>query len=751
MSNESMAEKTLPDPAFEALLHYIQESRGLDFRGYKRTSLRRRINLRMEALNIEDFGSYQARLEADPGEFECLLNTVLINVTSFFRDTEAWEVLKDQVVQQLIAHAEPDRPIRIWSVGCASGEEPFSIAMLFADALGLTEFCRRVKIYATDLDEEALKIARLASYAPRDVESVPPEMLERYFERTNNHYVIDRNIRKCVIFGRHNVVHDAPISRIDLLVCRNLLIYLEGETQSVVLPRLHYALNPDGFLFLGKAETQLARSPLFRPVEMKHRIFSKVPQEWRRPILSPTGAGRAARAEVPLPSLLLLEAVLNETGNALLVVDETGAVALINAPARHLLGVGETDIGRPFQDLPISYRPMELRGPIDEVFRQRRGVRLEDQEYRLTQAEVIRLTIDIRPLLRTDGSVYAVLLCFQDTTRLHTLERELETAQESLENSIEELQSANEELETTNEELQSTNEELETTNEELQSTNEELETLNEEARSTNEEMESVNEELRLQAEQAASYRLYLESVLRSMNGGIIVIDSKHQIQSWNRWSENTWGLRAEEVLNTNFEALDIGLPVHLLRDAMSAVQNGREEQAQCELEGVDRRGRHILCRVRISSLLDEFDACHGLVLVVQDISEERRREEYGAYLGRIMGHALNEIYFLDPLSLRFTLVNEGALRKLGYDEQKLLQMSLSDVLAGKGGKDLKTMIIPLIAGAKPEIVFETRIRAAEGREYPAEICMQYFAGEAPPILVAIVHDTSDRQQLDGAA
>jgi two-component system CheB/CheR fusion protein len=158
-----------------------------------------------------------------------------------------------------------------------------------------------------------------------------------------------------------------------------------------------------------------------------------------------------------------------------------------------LLGVGEIDLGRPFQDLPISYRPIELRGPIDEAFRNRRGVRLDDQEYRLNQNEVMRLTIDVRPLQRADGSPYAVLLTFHDHTRLHDMQRELEAAQENLEQSIEELQSANEELETTNEELQSTNEELETTNEELQSTNEELETLNEEARSSNDEMESVNE------------------------------------------------------------------------------------------------------------------------------------------------------------------------------------------------------------------------------------------------------------------
>ena len=617
-----VVEKADSDPEFEALLRHIQESRGIDFRGYKRTSLKRRVSLRMETVGAEDFAAYRGHLEAQPSEFEDLLNTVLINVTSFFRDQDAWNVLRERVIPSIIANAADERPIRVWSVGCASGEEPYSIAMLLAERLGTAAFCRRVKIYATDLDEEALRTARLATYTPRDVEGVPPELLDRYFERSTNHYVFERELRKCVIFGRHNVVHDAPISRIDLLTCRNLLIYLEAETQAVVLPRLHYALHRDGFLFLGKAETQLARSALFRPVEMKHRIFTKVSQEWRRR-LSSFAELPASYADAAVTDARLYERVVDEVGTALLVIDKNGLVALANQPARSLLGVGEGDIGRPFQDLPISYRPMELRGPLDEVFRDRRSIRLEDQEYRLNQAEVMRLTIDIRPLHQGDGKVYAALLMFSDQTLIRTLQRELEAAQENLENSIEELQSANEELETTNEELQSTNEELETTNEELQSTNEELETLNEEARSSNEEMESVNEELRFQAEQATSYRLYLESVLRAMNGGIIVIDQKHAIQTWNRWSENTWGLRAEEVVGTSLENLDIGLPVQELRELVTLVQAGREDHAETVLRGVDRRAKPIACRVHVSSLIDEGGGTQGVVLVLHDVTDDK--------------------------------------------------------------------------------------------------------------------------------
>lgn len=610
------------DPDFEALIRYIQESRGLDFRGYKKTSLRRRVLKRMEEVGSDGFGTYHAFLEAHPQEFVELLNTVLINVTSFFRDPEAWDAVREEALPRLLAQERfnGERPLRIWSAGCASGEEPYSLAMLFAEALGLEEFARRVKIYATDLDDHALRAARHAAYLPREVEGVPPDQLEKYFERTNNHFCVHRELRKAVIFGRHNLVHDAPISRIDLLVCRNLLIYLESETQNQVLPRLHYALVDDGLMFLGKAETQLARSRLFQPIDLKHRIFRKVPQEWRRSgggsMVFNGQPGSHALLRTPPLQQRLLEGIADTNLLAYLAVDMDGTLVFANAAARRMLEVGEGDLGRPFQDLSVSYRPAELRGRIEEASRLGRAVRLEHQDYHRPPAEPVRLTIDIAPLFGRDSRQFATLMAFSDTTRLFTMQQELEAAQESLETTIEE-------LETTNEELQSTNEELETTNEDL--------------RSANEELETANEELRVQHEESAEYRRYAEGILRSIDAGIVVLDHDLRIRSWNRWSENAWGLRAEEVEGHELLELDIGLPVPRLRPDLLRVLAAEVPQAELVVDARDRRGRQLNCRIRINPLVYETRSLRGVVLIVEDLTEETREQEYTRYLGRIIG------------------------------------------------------------------------------------------------------------------
>ncbi|TDH58968.1 PAS domain S-box protein [Dankookia rubra] len=739
-----------PDPDFETLLRFVQEHRGVDFRGYKRASLHRRITKRMEAVGAEGFAAYHALLEANPEEFAAMLDTVLINVSSFFRDREAWEVLRREVVPRIVArHREGGRGIRIWSAGCATGQEPYSLAMLFAEAMGGAEaFCRAVKIYATDLDEAALQSARHAIYTDTEVEGVAPELLERYFERNNDRYTLQRDLRRCVIFGRHNIIHDAPISHVDLILCRNLMIYLEAATQEAVLPRLHYALREGGYLCLGKAETQLARSRLFEPVDVKHRVFRKVTEGRHRTPGGSLAFTRGSDAEQALsPQARLQEAIVDGTAVAYLAVGLDGHLTFANPAAKRLLGLGEADLGRLFQDLPISYRPVELRGRIEEAQRLGRAVRLEHQEFLRLPADPVRFTIEVTPLFGPDGQPFATLLAFTDTTRAHQLGQELQAVQEGLETHVEELQSSNEELETTNEELQSTREELETTNEELQSTNEELETSNEELRSANDELEAANDELRRQSEVAIEFRHHAEAVLRSMDLGVVVLDRDLRVRSWNRWCENAWGLRAEEAVGEEFLLLDIGFPVQRLRADLHRILAAETPQTAPELEAVDRRGRRVRVRARILPLLREARAPEGVVLVMEDVTEAARNEDHLRHLGRVIGQSLNEVYFLDPETLCFTLVNRGAEEKLGYPLAELRRMPITDLMPGVRPEAVRALVAPLLTGERREVVFETVLRAATGREYPAEICLQHIVDEQPPILLAIVHDTSERRCL----
>ena len=268
----SVSEKTSPEDAesaaeFEVLLAHLKQSRGFDFTAYKRASLMRRVLVRMQQLGLKRFAAYLDFLEVDPEEFTRLFNTILINVTSFFRDPANWEYLRDEVLPGLIGTPEASSPIRVWSAGCASGEEAYSIAILLAEALGTDAFRERVKIYATDVDEEALSQARHAAYAPRAIEDVPPRLLERYFDRQEDRFAFNKDLRRAVIFGRHDLIQDAPISRVDLLICRNCLMYFNSEAQARILARFHFALVPRGVLFLGKAETLLAQSATFEPVE----------------------------------------------------------------------------------------------------------------------------------------------------------------------------------------------------------------------------------------------------------------------------------------------------------------------------------------------------------------------------------------------------------------------------------------------------------------------------------------------------
>jgi two-component system, chemotaxis family, CheB/CheR fusion protein len=610
------------NPDFEALLDFLCRTRGFDFTGYKRLSLTRRVSRRMQMVGIENYLDYRDYLEVHPDEFVHLFNSILINVTSFFRDEPAWEYLAQTVIPNIIAQKSAGEPIRVWCAGCASGEEVYTLAMLLTEALGIEAFLGQAKLYATDIDEEALTQARQASYPEKAVQAIPDALREKYFTQNGEFYNFRLDLRHNVIFGRHDLFQDAPISRLDLLVCRNTLMYFNADAQQAILNRFHFALNDNGYLFLGKAEMLLTQRQLFNPQEVKHRVFVKSVQiNPRERMLALVQNGNTVSIVKEDRHIRLYELVFNSLPVAQVVVNAKGILTLINEQARQLFDLNVRDIGRPLQDLEFSYRPVELRSLIEQAFTERQGVQMSSVERRLSDDVFQYLDLQISPLFDSEANrtFLGLSIIFIDVTANIQLRNELQRTNQELETTQEELQSSNEELETTNEELQSTNEELETTNEELQSTNEELETMNEELQSTNEEFQTINSELNERSEALVNANVFLNSILTGLRAGVVVVNRQLEILEWNRRMEDLWGLRTSEVLGKSILELDFGLKIPSL--TLQTFLSQENDSQGVTLDAINRRGKTIRCQVTSTKFRNPGEDWRGLILLIEEIEK----------------------------------------------------------------------------------------------------------------------------------
>ena len=611
------------DPGFEALLDFLKRTRGLDFTGYKRTSLARRFTRRMEGVGCRSFGDYLDFLEVHPEEFEQLFDALLINVTEFFRDPQAWEHLSNDVLPRLLEAKDDAAPIRVWSAGCASGQEAYTAAMVLAEVLGEEAFRERVKIYATDIDEDALTTARQAVYTQKQAESVPEDLRAKYFERADQKLAFRKDLRRTVIFGRNNLVSDAPISRLDLLICRNTLMYFTAETQGRILRHFHFALAPGGVMMLGKSEMMISHRDLFAAVDLKKRIFNRVEgtASLQARIAGLTN-GDLVEGRGATDDRATRDAALDLGPHPQLIVARTGELTFANLPARALFSIPREDIDRPFGELSVARDPVDLRAAVDEALRDRRRVELGERRFTPREGEERRLDVTVTPLLPNGGAVFGVSVVFEDVSRYATLQRELEGNRRDLELAYEELQSTIDELETTNEELQSANEELQTTNEELQSTNEELETMNEELQSTNEELETINDELRDRTSELNQVNDFLEAILTSLGIAVAVVDRQQRVQVWNRRAEDLWGVRQDEAVDHHLLSLDIGLPVERLAAPLRSVLGGASQREQARLEAVNRRGRTIECATTVLPLMspsaNDGQVVRGAIVLMED-------------------------------------------------------------------------------------------------------------------------------------
>jgi two-component system CheB/CheR fusion protein len=536
-------QEKVEDPLRDLLTH-VSAQTNIDFRHYKPSTILRRISRRMAVTHNADIRDYADYLRTHPEEVQELIKAFLIKVTGFFRDPEAFDFLRQTVISDLIQRGrENGRTLRLWSAGCATGEEAYSLALLVAEQLGPEYPEWSVRIFATDLSAEAITFARRGLYPENVLENLPDEYRNQFFERIDHGYQIAKSLRQAVIFGQQDISRGVPFPRIDLVTCRNLLIYLRPELQQVVLDLFAYSLQQShGYLFLGKAETARPTKATFALINKKWKIYRCVTgpvhfqvyktavfsgialdswRETRRRQFAMTPAptpGDNSQVEADTAQLRRInETILRHTNVAVVIIDRYYRIVTINAAARRLLGIRELVYDQDFLHAVRGIPYHEVRRAIDTSLREHSTTTLPEIELDPSpdgSGRYVAVTVMVMPV--ENGAPELAVLTVHDVTEQVQVKKRLETVQrehadlfgelssankrfvsmnKELQDANEELQAANEELMLTQEELQATNEEFEATNEELQATNEELETNNEELQATNEELQTTNEEL----------------------------------------------------------------------------------------------------------------------------------------------------------------------------------------------------------------------------------------------------------------
>jgi len=528
---------------------------GHDFRGYKSKTFLRRVQRRMQLVQLSTVEGYIERLQHDGDEVRELFRDLLIGVTSFFRDPEAFDALR-QVIPELFDGRGADGAVRVWVPGCSTGEEAYSIAMLLREHMDTLAVAPKVQVFATDIDEDSLRAARAGRYPAGYVEPIAEARLRRFFTRDGDHYTLVRDVRDLCVFSSHSLIRDPPFSRIDLLSCRNLLIYLDGDLQNRVIPIFHYALRPGGYLFLGNSENVSQYGDLFAPVDRKHRLFrSRAHGGTRLPLPMfgndiraglPQGAASAGVQSRRAASAMRqnVEArVLDQYAPAHVLVDRDGDVIWYSARTGKYFEAAPGSPTRQIVALARKGLRLDLHAALREVVEQRRAVTREGIAITVDD-RVQFLNVVVEPFGDGDGEPL-YLVVFNDVGRPLSPEEaadasplaragrpEADKIERDLRETRERLQSTIEEYETALEELKSANEELVSMNEELQSTNEEMETSKEELQSINEEMQTVHLELNYKLEELSRSKTDMENLFASTQIATVFLDAALRIRSF---------------------------------------------------------------------------------------------------------------------------------------------------------------------------------------------------------------------------
>lgn len=683
--------------ALRGVLTYLRLRTGHDFSNYKQSTVVRRITRRMQVNTVVTLAAYAQYLRDHPTEVRHLLSDLLITVTNFFRDQEAFDVLAREVVPKLFSGKEAGEQVRIWVMGCATGEEAYSLAMLLQEYTGHHDLETHVQIFATDIDEESITQAREGLFPETISTDVSPERLRRFFTEEGTHYRIKKEIREMVLFAPHNILRDPPFSKLDLISCRNVLIYLNREMQERVLEIFHFSLRPNGFLFLGSSESADGASELFRPVDKKQRIFQRravaqspfvaampIGGKWDfKPPTMPTPPDRPTFSYGELHQLLLEEF----SPPSILVNQGYDIVHLSESAARYLRFAG----GEPSRNLLKAVHPdlrLDLRAALFTASQEGRPAETRPLSVSLA-GEPQRVNLIVRPVMQPDALRGFLVIIFDEDGRprktvaappeaegdsqvsetdsmIRRLEDELQRAKDQLRTTIEQ-------YETSTEELKASNEELQAINEELRSTTEELETSKEELQSVNEELTTVNHELKEKVDEVIRANSDLQNLMAATDIGTIFLDRAMRIKRFTPIVTQLF----------NIIELDVGRPLshlthqldydHLSADAAQVLQT----LIPFEREVHRTDGRWYILRILpYRTLQDKID---GVVVTFVDITERKcaqsQVEASEEHLRLLVESVADYAIFTLDREGRILTWNPGAKKIFGFKEPEALGQS----------------------------------------------------------------------------
>ena len=680
-----------------------------DFHGYKRNTFFRRIQRRMQVLQIGDIEDYVARLRGDREEVQHLFQDLLIGVTQFFRDPQEFDALEKEL-PRLFDGKRADDPLRVWVLGCATGEEAYSIAILLREHIAGIENPPYVQIFATDLDARALAIARAGRYSDSIAEHIRPDRLARWFVKEGETYCVSKELREMCIFSPHNIVKDAPFSRIDLLSCRNLLIYLNSDLQNRVIPIFHFSLRPGGVLFLGSSENVTRHQKLFAPVDRKNRIFRRLDTATRilpdfplSPRVRPTDPH-----EVPPPPVSgggslsatvgrRAEAIAERYSPAYVVVDEQYEVLHFSGRTGRYLEPSSGAATLNLLNLVHRDLRLDLRSALHRAATE--GVRVELPRLPITRDGLGYCVNVIVESVRA-SEVAALVVVFQDAgvideaalpegermvsdEHVQRLEAELRLTKERLQATIEELES-------TNEELKSSNEEYQSINEELQSANEELETSKEELQSVNEELQTVNGELAHRVGELARSNSDLKNLLEATQIAALFLDNDLRVRNFTPAATEIFHL-----LDT-----DVGRPIAHVASRVTYAELEQEVRAVLKsLTPVEREVAaldegHFAVRVRPYRSVDNFIA--GAVVTFMDVTGAVLSQKLQkTLLGELQHRVRNILAVIRSMVRRTHEEGQSAEEFIQHLEGRLGALARTQVLLTRwvdAGVDLEALI-----------------------------------------------------------